>query len=90
MPSSSVSTPPAKIPDSSAQAVQSYEAAWAELEALIARMESGQMPLEQLLQSYTRGAELLGYCRERLERVEQQIQVLEQGSLKPWDAGGQA
>ena len=87
MPSSSASTPPAKIPDSSAHAAQSYEAAFEELEALIARMESGQMPLEQLLQSYTRGAELLGYCRERLERVEQQIQVLEQGSLKPWDAG---
>ncbi len=62
----------------------SYEAALDELEKLVARLESGDMPLEQLLDGYRRGAELLKYCRDRLEAVEGQIKVLDQGALKTW------
>ena len=62
----------------------SYEAALQELEQLVVRLESGEMPLEQLLSGYRRGAELLAYCRERLEAVEAQIKMLDQGVLKPW------
>ena len=63
----------------------SYEQALAELERLVASMESGQLPLDQLLDSYRRGAELLGFCRARLQAVEQQVKVLEGGELKPWE-----
>ena len=62
----------------------SYEEALAELERLVAAMESGQMPLDNLLDAYRRGADLLGFCRGRLEAVEQQVKVLEDGQLKPW------
>ncbi len=61
-----------------------YEAALEELEQLIGRIESGQLPLEQLLQGYERGAQLLAFCRGKLQAVEQQIQVLDEGALKPW------
>jgi exodeoxyribonuclease VII small subunit len=61
-----------------------YESALAELEQLIARIESGQLPLEQLLAGYQRGAELLDYCRGKLEAVENQIKLLDEGRLKPW------
>lgn len=61
-----------------------YEDALAELERLVAAMEGGQLPLDQLLESYKRGAELLNFCRTRLEAVEQQVKVLEDGELKPW------
>lgn len=71
--SKSVSTSPA-----------SFEAAQEELEQLVARLESGDMPLEQLLTQYQHGAELLKYCRDRLEAVEGQIKVLDQGALKNW------
>jgi exodeoxyribonuclease VII small subunit len=64
-----------------------YESALAELDRLVERMEGGQMPLDQLLDGYRRGAELLAYCRGRLEAVEQQVKVLEDGQLKAW-AGG--
>lgn len=64
----------------------SYEDAMAELEQLVARMESGALPLEQLLVAYQRGASLLGFCRERLQAVEDQVKQLEDGQLKPWDA----
>jgi exodeoxyribonuclease VII small subunit len=61
-----------------------YEEAMAELEALVERMESGGLPLDQLLSGYQRGAELLQVCRERLQAVEDQIKVLDQGTIKPW------
>ena len=67
-----------------AASAASYEDALAELERLVAAMEGGQMPLERLLESYQRGAELLGFCRSRLDAVEQQVKVLEDGQLKPW------
>ena len=62
----------------------SYEAALQELENLIAGLESGQLPLEQLLTGYQRGAHLLAFCKGRLEAVETQIKVLEGTELKPW------
>jgi exodeoxyribonuclease VII small subunit len=62
----------------------SYEAALAELESLVGAMERGEMPLDRLLESYRRGAELLGFCRARLEAVEAQVKVLDDGQLKPW------
>jgi exodeoxyribonuclease VII small subunit len=62
----------------------SYEAAVAELEQLVAAMEGGQMPLDDLLDSYRRGAVLLEFCRQRLKAVEDQVKVLEDGQLKVW------
>jgi exodeoxyribonuclease VII small subunit len=61
-----------------------YEAALQELEQLTALIESGQLPLEQLLAGYERGAELLKFCHEKLAAVENQIKVLDEGTLKPW------
>ncbi len=61
-----------------------YEAALSELEQLVAQLESGQMPLDQLLTGYQRGANLLGFCRDKLQAVEDQIKVLDNGQLKPW------
>ncbi|HSW06188.1 exodeoxyribonuclease VII small subunit [Aquabacterium sp.] len=61
-----------------------YEDALAELERLVQAMESGQMPLDGLLDSYRRGAELLALCRGRLQAVEAQVKVLEDGQLKDW------
>ncbi len=64
----------------------SYEAALAELDRLVQQMEAGQMPLDQLLVAYRRGAELLAFCRERLQSVDEQVRLLEDGALKPWAA----
>ena len=62
----------------------SYEAALQELEQLVQVIESGQLPLEQLLTGYQRGAELLAFCRGKLEALENQIKVLDEGTLTPW------
>ncbi|MBL0944444.1 MAG: exodeoxyribonuclease VII small subunit [Hydrogenophaga sp.] len=71
---------------SNAPVAESYEAALQELEQLVAQLDAGQLPLEQLLARYQRGAELLAFCRDRLQAVEQQIQVFEAGRTQPWDA----
>ena len=60
----------------------SYEAALDELERLVAAMEGQQLPLEQLLESYKRGAELLTFCRGKLQAIEQQVRVLDSESMK--------
>lgn len=62
----------------------SYEAALQELEQLVLQLDTGQLPLDQLLSRYQRGAELLAYCRQRLDAVEQQITVMEGGEPKVW------
>ena len=85
-PTAGASTAAAAPPAPEQRQPDSYEAALEELEALVARLDAGQMPLEQLLTGYQRGAFLLAYCRERLAAVEQQIQLLDDGQLKPWNA----
>ena len=66
-----------------AAAPASYEDALGELDRLVNAMEAGQLPLDRLLEGYKRGAELLSFCRARLEAVEQQVKVLEDGQLRP-------
>lgn len=66
----------------------SYEAALAELESLVTSMEAGRLPLEGLLEGYKRGAELLGYCRSKLEAVEHQVKIVEDGHVRNWAAQG--
>ena len=61
-----------------------YEIALQELEALVASLESGQLPLDQLLTGYQRGAQLLSFCKAKLEALETQVKVLEGTELKPW------
>lgn len=70
-----------------AAAPASYEDALGELDRLVIAMEAGQLPLDRLLESYQRGAALLTFCRARLEAVEQQVKVLEDGQLKALNSG---
>ena len=65
---------------------RSFEAALAELEDLVGRMESGELPLQESLAVYKRGAELLAYCQAALKDAQQQVQVLEKGVLQPFAA----
>ena len=59
-----------------------FESALAELESLVERMESGQLPLEESLAAYKRGVELSAFCQQKLSAAEQQVKVLEGATLK--------
>ena len=64
------------------QKPQSFEQALAEIESIVAAMEAGQLPLEQSLAAYKRGAELLQYCQTQLREAQQEVKVLEAGTLQ--------
>ncbi len=66
---------------SNAQA-PSFEAALAELEKLVASMESGSLTLEQSLAAHKRGLELTRLCQQTLANAQQQVKVLEEETLK--------
>jgi exodeoxyribonuclease VII small subunit len=68
----------------------SFEAALAELEKLVASMESGQLSLEQSLAAHKRGLELAQYCQGKLAQAQQQVQVLEANTLQAFPGAEQA
>ena len=72
------------MPKKPEPAAPSFESAMAELEQLVANMESGELPLEASLAAYQRGSELVQYCAAQLDRVEKQVKVLEGDMLKPF------
>lgn len=61
---------------------ESFEAALAELEKIVASMETGKLTLEQSLGAHKRGLELAQYCQGVLARAQQQVKVLEENTLK--------
>ncbi len=58
----------------------SFEAALAELETLVAKMEAGKMPLEELIAAYEHGASLSRHCRAKLDRLQRRIELIVNGS----------
>jgi exodeoxyribonuclease VII small subunit len=54
----------------------SYEAALAELDEIIARLERGDVELEAAISAYERGAALTRHCAQLLDRTEQKITQL--------------
>ncbi len=68
--------PKEKPKDKATTGSLTYEQALGELEALIERIEQGEIGLEQSLTEYRRGAALLKRCRGILETAEQQIDDL--------------
>jgi exodeoxyribonuclease VII small subunit len=67
----------------------SFESALSELESVVARMESGELTLEQSLSAYRRGAALLQYCQGKLNDAQQQVRILEAGVLKDFSGAGE-
>lgn len=62
----------------------SFEAAYAELEELIARLESGDLPLDESVTLYERGRQLSDHCQTLLDKAELRIsQLADDGSLTP-------
>jgi len=76
-------TKPTTAPSSDDSLPPSFEAALTELERIVQTMESGQVPLEEALQSFERGNRLLRHCHGLLAAAEQRLQVLEDGGLAP-------
>ena len=78
-----MSTPVGSAKDRAEAAELNFEQALAELEKIVARMESGELSLEQSLATHKRGLELARFCQQKLEAAQQQVKVLEGAVLKP-------
>ncbi|MBC2770816.1 MULTISPECIES: exodeoxyribonuclease VII small subunit [Pusillimonas] len=65
-----------------------FETALAQLEALVAQMENGELPLEASLAAYERGVELSKICQKLLDKADEQVKVLQGNLLKPLDDRG--
>jgi exodeoxyribonuclease VII small subunit len=66
--------------------INDFEAAIAELEGIVKKLEEGDLALEASLKLYERGVHLSRFCHARLEDAERRIEVLnERGELKPFE-----
>jgi exodeoxyribonuclease VII small subunit len=65
--------PPATPP---AADVVDFEQSMTELEALVERLEHGDLPLEESLRAFERGVELTRSCQQALRQAEQKVELL--------------
>ena len=72
---------------------RSFESALAEFEALVEKMERGDLSLEESVSAYERGVALHRYCEDALSTAERKLRILAEGSgrdgeqdaLRPFD-----
>jgi exodeoxyribonuclease VII small subunit len=71
----------------------SFEQAIEKLEAIVAKLESGDVPLEQAIELYQEGMKLSLLCGQKLEQVERSIEMLVEGeggvTKKPFQAAAE-
>jgi exodeoxyribonuclease VII small subunit len=64
--------------------IKDFEAAIAELDTIVKKLEEGDLALEKSLELYERGVQLSRFCHARLEEAERRIEILnERGELRP-------
>jgi exodeoxyribonuclease VII small subunit len=64
----------------------SFEQAFAELEDIVGRLESGELTLEESVQVFERGRQLSDYCQDILDKAELRVnQLNDNGEIKPLD-----
>ncbi|KHE71663.1 exodeoxyribonuclease VII small subunit [Halobacillus sp. BBL2006] len=64
----------------------SFEEAMEQLEGLVEKLETGEVPLEKAIQYYQEGMKLSKICNEKLGNVEKQMQQImnEHGEFEPF------
>ncbi len=68
---------------------QTFEQHMAELEKLVARMEQGDVPLDEALQAFEQGMKLVTVCKEQLSQAEMKVEKVmnAQGDTVPFNVG---
>jgi exodeoxyribonuclease VII small subunit len=62
------------------QAELNFEKAMDRLESIVEQMESGKLPLEDLIVRYEEGMNLVKVCQDRLTKAEQKIEIIARSS----------
>ncbi|HSJ95997.1 MAG TPA: exodeoxyribonuclease VII small subunit [Myxococcota bacterium] len=64
--------------------IKDFESASAELEAIVRKMEEGDLSLEKAMELYERGVQLSRFCHAKLEEAEHRLEILnDRGELRP-------
>ena len=53
-----------------------FETSLSELESIVAKLEAGDLPLEESLELFEKGIRLSRECRDRLAKAERRIEIL--------------
>jgi exodeoxyribonuclease VII small subunit len=65
---------------SAPNAVESYEELYTRLQAVVARLEGGELPLDETLALYEQGVHLAAACQRLLDQAELRVQQLQSGA----------
>lgn len=61
-------------------AVKTFEEAMKELEQVVAKLESGDVTLDESLKLFEKGIKLSGSCQKKLDEAERRVKILTAGS----------
>src|SRR3954452_8144238 len=70
-------------PNPSKASEHTFESALERLEKIVDEMEGDRMPLEQLLERYGEGTDLLKICQEKLDAAEKKVELITRNAGKP-------
>ena len=73
------------MPKARASKEPAFEQAFEELGTVVARLESGDLPLEEALALFERGQELAARCSDMLDKAELRLKTLSDASASPLD-----
>ena len=81
------------MPKKAQQSVGGLEQSLKELEALVERLEAGDLPLEEALAQFETGIKLTRSCQTILKEAEQKVEILlkktEQAEAEPFEPQGE-
>jgi exodeoxyribonuclease VII small subunit len=60
--------------------MESFETQYERLQEVVAKLEAGELPLEELLQLYEQGVSLAAACQQMLDQAELRLQMLQDDS----------
>lgn len=62
----------------------SFEQAFDELEQIVGKLESGELPLEESVRLFERGRKLSAYCQDILDKAELRVsEITDEGEIRP-------
>ena len=65
---------------------EQFEDALKRLQTIVEKLERGDLPLEQAMESFTEGMQLVQLCHQKLEEAEKRVQVLVKDQQGAWTA----
>jgi len=61
-----------------------FEDALKKLEKIVEKLEHGNLPLEEAMEAFTEGVQLVKYCNQKLDEAENKVQMLLKDEQGTW------